>query len=162
VPRRRSRLSPPAPSVEIRKEARLLRLHSKGKRIKEYSVGLGGSPLPDKEREGDSRTPVGEFTICTRLEQSRFHRFLGISYPGPEDAERGLKQGMINRKQYQVILDAHRRKRQPPWNTPLGGEVGIHGGGSGADWTLGCIALENEAAAELFRVLPLGTRVLVV
>jgi L,D-peptidoglycan transpeptidase YkuD (ErfK/YbiS/YcfS/YnhG family) len=32
-------------------------------------------------------------------------------------------------------------------------------GGSGLDWTLGCIATENDAIAELFAVLPRGTRV---
>jgi hypothetical protein len=56
-------------------------------------------------------------------------------------------------------INAHRNGRRPPWKTALGGEIGIHGGGSGLDWTWGCIALENEAVAELFPVLPLGTPV---
>lgn len=150
---------PPEPRVVIAKPARILALYSGDVLVKEYAVGLGGDPLPDKEREGDRRTPVGDFYICTRLERSRWHRFLGISYPGPEDAERGRQEGTIRRAEQAAILRAHRRRLQPPWKTALGGEVGIHGGGSGLDWTWGCIALENEAVAELFPVLSLGTPV---
>jgi L,D-peptidoglycan transpeptidase YkuD (ErfK/YbiS/YcfS/YnhG family) len=35
----------------------------------------------------------------------------------------------------------------------------IHGGGTGFDWTLGCVALENAHIEELFKVLPMGTPV---
>jgi hypothetical protein len=150
---------PPEPRVLIRKEARALGLYSGATLVKEYRVALGPDPLPDKEREGDGRTPLGEFYLCTRLERSRFHRFLGLSYPAPEDALRGLDSRLVNRFQYRAILAAHARKRLPPWNTPLGGAIGIHGGGSGSDWTAGCIALEDGDIEELFQVLPLGAPV---
>jgi murein L,D-transpeptidase YafK len=127
--------------------------------VKEYPIGLGSDPIPDKEREGDGRTPEGEFFICTRLARSRWHRFLGISYPSQDDARRGLDQGLITETERQAITLAHRHHRQPPWKTRLGGEIGIHGGGSGADWTAGCIALDNDAIEELFPVLPHGTPV---
>ena len=39
----------------------------------------------------------------------------------------------------------------------LGGEIGIHGGGSGKNWTLGCVALDAPDIKELFEQLPLGT-----
>jgi hypothetical protein len=150
---------PPQPRVEIARAVRVLRLYSGSRLVAEYPVGLGFAPDGDKEREGDGRTPTGTFYICTRLERSRFHRFLGLSYPAPDDAERGLSAGLVSRDEHRSILAAHRAGRQPPWNTRLGGAVGIHGGGSGRDWTLGCIALENEIVEELFAVLPLGTPV---
>jgi len=150
---------PPAPSVRIDKKRRLLTLLSGQVPLKEYRVGLGGAPEGDKQRQGDNRTPEGTFYVCTRLKQSRFHRFVGLSYPSPAHAERGLKEGRINAAQRRAILTAWRQRRQPPWNTPLGGAVGIHGGGSGADWTLGCIAVENDQIEELFAVLPLGAPV---
>jgi murein L,D-transpeptidase YafK len=137
----------------------VLALYSGDTLVKEYPIGLGGDPLPDKQREGDRRTPIGEFIICTRLQRSRWRHFLGISYPAPEDAARGRRDGMISRAEHAAILRAHARGAQPPWKTRLGGEVGIHGGGSGLDWTWGCIALENDAIAEIFPVLPLGTPV---
>jgi hypothetical protein len=68
---------------------------------------------------------------------------------------------MITRAEHEAILAAHRERRCPPWKTALGGEVGIHGGGVGRDWTLGCIALENRDVDELWQALPLGTPVLI-
>lgn len=127
--------------------------------MKEYPIGLGRDPSGDKETEGDGRTPVGQFYVCTRLARSRWHRFLGLSYPAPDDARRGLAAGLITPGEAGAIRRAHRHRRQPPWKTRLGGEIGIHGGGGGADWTAGCIALDNAAVAELFPVLPLGTPV---
>jgi murein L,D-transpeptidase YafK len=153
------RYPPPAPRVVVRKAPRVLTLYSGETPLKEYRIALGREPAADKVREGDGRTPHGEFYVCTRLEKSRFRRFLGISYPDPDDARRGLESGLVTRAQHDAILRAHQRKRQPPWDTVLGGAVGIHGGGTSADWTLGCVAVENEAVDELFAVLPLGTPV---
>jgi murein L,D-transpeptidase YafK len=151
---------PPRPlELRIRKSARVLAAYSGSRLLKEYPVALGPAPAGDKVRQGDARTPVGRFYICTRLEQSRFRRFLGISYPRPADAQRGLRAGWISHRQHDAIRQAHGARRQPPWNTPLGGAVGIHGGGIGSDWTLGCVALENPAIDELFAVARLGTPV---
>lgn len=138
-----------------------MRLRSAGKLLKEYPVALGFSPEGDKEREGDGKTPEGRFYLCTRNGTSRFHRFMGVSYPAPEDAARGVKGGLIRRSQQRAILRAHRSVRQPPWNTPLGGAVGIDGGGTASDWTWGCLALSNEDVEELYRALPLGTPVVI-
>ena len=51
---------------------------------------------------------------------------------------------------------ALRRGRQPDWTTPLGGGIGLHGGGNDRDWTAGCIALTNETIGELDAILRLG------
>ncbi len=153
------RYPPRRPRVLVEKADRRLSLYSGTTLVKDYSIGLGRDPVPDKEREGDRRTPTGDFRICTRLAKSQWHRFLGFSYPAPEDAARGLEQGLLTSAQAEAIPRAHRTGGQPPSNTPLGGEIGLHGGGSGADWTWGCIALENSAVEELFEALPLGTPV---
>jgi murein L,D-transpeptidase YafK len=153
---------PSAPRVEIRKARRTLALFSGGTLLKEYAVGLGAAPQGDKERQGDSRTPTGTFYVCTRLEKSRFHRFLGLSYPSPDHAARGLRAGRISRAQHAAILRAETRRVKPPWDTPLGGAIGIHGGGSGFDWTLGCIAVENDEIEELFAVLLPGAPVRII
>lgn len=146
-------------AVRIRKDERILQFLSRGRLVKEYRVALGITPVGDKTREGDGRTPEGEFYLCTRLPKSRFHRFLGLSYPAPEDAEAGLKQRAINKSQHRAILASHRRRTQPPWNTPLGGAIGIHGGGTEVDWTIGCIALANSDLDELFPILLPGAPV---
>lgn len=155
------RYPPPSPRVQIEKSLRRLALYSGETLVKEYRValGFGGNPEKTKTRQGDRQTPTGQYYICTRLQRSRFHRFLGLSYPAPADAAPALRGGRITRAQQTAISTAHRKRRQPPWNTPLGGAIGIHGGGAGTDWTAGCIAVENAEIEELFAVLPLGTPV---
>jgi murein L,D-transpeptidase YafK len=153
----------PLQVVELRifKAARRLELWASGRLVKAYPIGLGADPDLDKEREGDHRTPEGRLYVCTRNLVSKFHLFLGLSYPDPEDAARGLREKLITKAQHDAILDAHRRRARPPWDTGLGGTVGIHGHGSGSDWTWGCVALENEAIEELWVACPLGTPVVI-
>jgi len=153
------RYPPTEPRLVVVKEPRTLALYAGKILIKEYAIGLGRDPIPHKQREGDGRTPVGEYYLCTRVENSRFHRFMGVSYPGPADADAGRKMGAITEDQAAAIRSAHDRRARPPWDTALGGEIGIHGGGSGTDWTLGCIAIENDAIEELFDALPVGAPV---
>ena len=43
----------------------------------------------------------------------------------------------------------------------LGGEIFIHGRGSGSDWTWGCIALDDPEMKELFDAIPVGTPVVI-
>ncbi len=148
-----------AVSLRVYKSLRRLELWSGQTCVKAYTVALGAEPELDKVREGDHRTPVGTFYVCTRNDRSRFHLFLGLSYPNLEDAERGLREGLINRRQYRAIWQAQRQRVRPPWNTPLGGEVGIHGGGTGSDWTWGCVALSNDDIEELWLACPLKTPV---
>lgn len=153
---------PVGPRVVIRRGARRLDLFEGDRLLKSYRAAMGSRAEGDKEREGDRTTPLGSFYICTRNDKSRFHLFLGLSYPAPEDAERGLARGMVTKAERDEILRAHRERRCPPWKTRLGGEVGIHGGGAGRDWTIGCIALSNEDVEELWKVLKLGDPVTIV
>ncbi|OYT72650.1 MAG: hypothetical protein CFK52_04330 [Chloracidobacterium sp. CP2_5A] len=146
-------------ALRVYKRERRLELWAGQIRVKTYRVALGAEPDRDKLREGDRRTPEGEFYVCTRNDRSRFHLFLGLSYPNEADAERGLRAGLLAREQYDAILQAQRQRSRPPWDTPLGGEVGIHGGGAGADWTWGCVALSNDDIEELWLACPLGAPV---
>ncbi len=124
-----------------------------------YRVGLGHSPVNDKEREGDRATPEGEFYIFTKNPKSAYYLSLGISYPNIEDAERGLSAGLITRAQHDQIVSAIKKKTAPPQYTALGGLIYIHGNGAGSDWTWGCIALENEDVKELYDAVGTGTPV---
>lgn len=149
------------PHVVIHKGDRTLELFDGERLVKAYAVALGSNPIDAKRKEGDGCTPEGTFYICTKNERSRHHLFLGLSYPGVDDAERGLRAGQITRAQHDAIVEAIGSHTRPPWNTPLGGEVGIHGGGADGDWTLGCIALSNDDVEELFLLLDLGDEVIV-
>lgn len=146
-----------SPHIKIFKKDRRLELWAEGKRVQTYPVALGADPELDKVRQGDHRTPEGDFYVCTRNDLSKFHLFLGLSYPNEEDAERGLRDKLITQGEYRRILSANQAKVRPPWDTGLGGEVGIHGGGTGQDWTWGCIALENDCIEELWLACPMKT-----
>lgn len=150
------------PCLIIRKHARTLELFDGGKLIKTYNVVLGSQPESDKEVEGDGRTPEGEFYIFTKNPKSSFHLSLGISYPGVEDAERGLKEHIISQEEYDEIVAAIAEKRMPLQKTKLGGEIYIHGGGADRDWTPGCIGLENDEMTELFNAIPVGAKVTII
>lgn len=147
------------PRVVVEKGARRLRLYAGGEVVRVRRVALGFEPEGDKVRQGDGRTPEGEYTVCMKNPKSNFYLSLGLTYPSAEDAERGLREGLITRAQHRSITRALAAGRCPLWNTALGGEIFIHGGGTGRDWTFGCVALENPEIKELFDTLPAGTPV---
>jgi len=145
--------------IVVMKRKRLLELYSGEAVVRTYKIGLGLNPVDDKERQGDRRTPEGDFYVFTRNNKSAFYLSLGLSYPNIEDAERGLRNKLISRAQHDAIVRAIKRKGTPPQNTALGGDIYIHGNGASSDWTWGCVALENEDIKELFDAVPVGTAV---
>lgn len=147
------------PRIEVIKSRRELILYSRGAVVRMYRVGLGSNPTDDKSVQGDGCTPEGEFFVCSKNPKSNYYLSLGLSYPNEEDAERGLRDELISRGQRNQIVDSIRAGECPPWNTRLGGEVFIHGNGSSSDWTLGCVALDNEDIKELYDAIPRGTPV---
>lgn len=147
------------PRIVVFKSKRQLELYSNGAVVRTYRVGLGRNPVDDKQREGDRATPEGEFYIFTKNPKSAYFLSLGISYPNIEDAERGLRSGLITRAQHDQIVSAIKRKASPPQYTALGGLIYIHGNGAGSDWTWGCVALENEDIKELYQSVAIGTPV---
>jgi murein L,D-transpeptidase YafK len=136
-----------------------LRLYAGGELVRVRRVALGFEPAGDKVKQGDGRTPEGEFYVCMKNEKSKFYLSLGLSYPNEEDAGRGLRDGLITKGTAAAIVRAVRAGRCPAWSTALGGEIFIHGGGTASDWTFGCVALENPEIRELFDALPAGTPV---
>ena len=149
------------PKIVVDKSKRRLFLCSDSKIVRSYHIVLGFQPIGDKVKEGDGRTPEGRYYVCVKNPKSQYYLSLGLSYPNIQDAERGLREGRISREQYDRIAEAISEGSSPPWHTPLGGEIFIHGDGSKRDWTLGCIALHNDDMQELYDAVPVGTPVLI-
>ncbi|MCE5200635.1 MAG: L,D-transpeptidase [Armatimonadota bacterium] len=158
--------------LEIDKSERTLKLEVNGEPVKTYVAALGKRPDVPKIRRGDYATPVGNYYVCQKNPNSRFFLALKLAYPGNQDAERGVRDGLIDPGTANRIKRAIARKAAPPMDTKLGGNICIHGGGSGTvesrggkkviavdDWTAGCIALDNPQMKELFDFVPLGTQV---
>jgi murein L,D-transpeptidase YafK len=150
------------PRILVIKSRRVLIYYKNEENWKAFRVGLGFNPEGHKQREGDGRTPEGEYYICTKNPQSKYYFSMGISYPGIADARRGLEKGMITKEQHDKIVSAVEMKRCPSWYTPLGGEVCFHGRGAHKDWTLGCVALDDKDMKYLYDNAKLQTLVVIV
>jgi murein L,D-transpeptidase YafK len=130
--------------IVIEKAARRMQLFQDGKPVRTYEIALGFTPEGDKLREGDGKTPEGEFSIDRRNGESAYHLSLGLDYPKPEDRERAANGGY----------------------SP-GGDIFIHGQPNAlpeglrlkGDWTAGCIAVTNAEMREIWAVTPIGTKV---
>lgn len=130
--------------VLVDKSARLLRLMRGATELKRYPIALGGAPTGHKTREGDQRTPEGEYLIDWRNPNSIAHLSLHISYPNDADAAQAAQGGY----------------------SP-GGNIMIHGLPNGwgflaglhtlRDWTDGCIGVTNSEMREIWALVPNGT-----
>ena len=128
------------------------------------SIGRYGASR-DKVR-GDNQTPLGIFRIGWISDESRFYRFMGLTYPDAEAAERGFEKGLIDYEQWRLIRYALNTGKVPPQTTILGGLIGIHGVGQGDptvhgefNWTNGCVAITNQEIDLLSKWVHIGTRV---
>lgn len=135
-------------------------------RFEKIAIGRRGYGL-EKER-GDDKTPLGTYRIGWVNENSRYHRFYGFTYPNRDNAERAYQSGLIGPGAYQSIIQATADASVPPQDTPLGGQIGIHGLGSANprvhqifDWTHGCIAMTNEQIDRLSHWIRKGTLVVI-
>lgn len=140
--------------------------------VKKYRVALGLGGRGGKQKEGDGKTPTGDYKIIQIRDSDRFHLFLQLNYPNIKDAKAALKNNLITRNEYVTVLDAQIFGRRPPQDLPLGGAIGIHGIGEetdekikihqNIDWTEGCIALRNEEVEELSRLVSVGTKITII
>jgi LysM repeat protein len=137
--------------------------------LKSYHVELGDNGLGDKLVSGDHKTPEGTFyiselSVFKPADEYLGSRWMRLSYPNSEDAQRGLNQRLIDASTYEQIVVANRSKTTPPQRTALGGGVGIHGGSTitkGSNWTWGCVGLSNKAVEEIFPYVTVGTPVVI-
>lgn len=130
------------------------------------AIGSNG-PSMNKQRD-DQTTPLGEFTITEIRRSQRYQVFMAINYPNLDHTERAFHDHRIDASEYRALRYDLDRGRPPPQNTTLGGQLGIHGLGTGdlavhetVNWTNGCIALTNEQLLELSGWVAVGTRVVV-
>jgi len=137
---------PQADRILIIKSTRTMTLFRGDEVLKTYKVALGTVPLGPKRMEGDHKTPEGIYSIDSKNAQSQFHLSLHISYPVASDRDRALR--------------LHARP---------GGAIMIHGLAPSlaylgarhrqTDWTDGCVAVTNPEIEEIWRLVPVGTRV---
>lgn len=145
--------------LKIYKKKKVLELYGDNKLIGVLGVSLGSSIDGKKEMQGDNKIPEGSYYVCYKTDKTKHTYFIGISYPNINDAKKGLEQGMINEKTFDRIKNSIDNKKQPPWNTALGGDVGIHGGKGTSSLTYGSIVLSNSDINILKNYVKLNTPV---
>ncbi len=155
--------------VVIDKGTHRMFLHRDGKVIESYAVSLGIDSVSPKRRRGDKSTPEGCYYVTCKKSDSKFYKFLGLSYPNKVDAWLGLRKRLIFSREYSSIANAISAGGCPPADTSLGSGIGIHGGGvyrnSGKcmvrDWTKGCIAVNNQAMDVIYSFCNVGDMVII-
>lgn len=155
--------------IKIYKSKRILEFFEGKTLIKTYPMSLGFQPVGNKEKEGDGKTPEGEFYISQKamypVKKYLGTRWMRISYPSRKHAKKGLYKRLINKKTYSQIVETLINSQTPPQNTKLGGGIGIHGGtdkilgGIAVDWTAGCIGLYDKDAEEIYNQVKVGTKI---
>ena len=116
--------------------------------IKKYDIALGKNPNGHKKVEGDKKTPEGYYFIDGKNAKSKFFLSLHISYPNFHDKQIALK-NKVNPGEHIAIHGL------PPLN--LLAQYLF----DGADWTDGCIALNNSDMKELWDLTEEGTQILI-
>lgn len=131
-------------------------------------IAIGTKGASYEKRQGDDKTPLGEYRIGWINENSKFRNFFGFTYPNMGNARRAYQSGLIDEFTFQTLLQTDLNDSVPPQNTELGGQIGIHGIGSGSrhihdnfDWTHGCIALTNEQIDRLKQWVKKGMLVVI-
>lgn len=161
--------------ITIYKHLQLLTLRLPDASEKKYRVCLGSHPQGPKTTVGDKKTPEGVYYVCCKNLDTNYHRFIGVSYPGPADGQAALAKGAITRNTYDKIVSSARTRSAPPWNTELGGWIGIHGypdkypqrlwmpilHPKPDNWTDGCIAMWDSEIETVFKAVKIGTPVLI-
>ncbi len=138
--------------IHIDKSEYKLSVVYKDEIIKEYPVVLGPDPVNDKLKEGDGRTPEGEFRVQDLYPHPSWSKFIWLNYPTKESWKKhnqAIAKGIIGK------------------NDGIGGEIGIHGVPPGDDrliaeginWTHGCVSLTRKGVNEIYEVLQVGTRI---
>jgi hypothetical protein len=111
---------PPTAKIVVIKSKRELQVVAGESILRRYRVGLGLEPRMPKVAQGDYATPEGNYFVCSKNSRSKYGLSLGVSYPNPNDAERGLETNLISNEQHDEIISAFVKRSAPPMNTPLG------------------------------------------
>lgn len=154
-----SYLDPANWAVMIFKSRHQLEVYYKGELFKDYHAVFGRSrEHGTKLYEGDRRTPEGVYAISGKHPSARWRWFLTLDYPNA-----------IDRLRYAALRPDDLAPGAPRDGRVVGegGSIGIHGtdvpllNAGDVNWTTGCISIDNLDVAQLHRLLPIGTVVII-
>jgi len=137
-----------ATKVIVDKSDRKLYLFYHNQLIASYHISLGRYPKGPKRVEGDKKTPEGKYVLDFKKENSSYYRAIHISYPNSSDIEYAKKLG----KSPGGAIMIHGQPNGWGWLSPIMQRF---------DWTSGCIALSNKDMDEIWKLVKLGTPIII-
>jgi hypothetical protein len=141
-----------ADAIFIDKSEHRLWLFAGRRVIESYGVALGSGGPGQKHYEGDKITPIGSYRITHIVPKTRWHTYLALDYPAEVDRQR--------------YNDLVAKGEAPPGKT-AGSGIAIHGRRADmvdgvhklVDWTLGCVAIDNDEIDAVAARVAKGTAV---
>jgi murein L,D-transpeptidase YafK len=117
-----------------------------------YPIVFGSKDLGDKMKEGDKKTPNGQFKVILKKIHQKWGHELLLDYPTDESVQR-----FKERKQKGLI----------PKTAKIGGGIAIHATRPEEEWTIdnfynwtdGCVSVKYTEMKDLFSYIPVGTPV---
>ena len=111
--------------------------------VRSMDISLGLMPEGPKRREGDYRTPEGQYVIEAKNKNSDFFLSLKVSYPNARDLSLARELGVDPGGQIMI----HGLPNEPKYAEAMY---------KGWDWTDGCIAVSNSDMVDLWRLIPVA------
>lgn len=117
-----------------------------------YPIVFGSKDLGDKFREGDKKTPNGNFKVLLKKIHPKWGPELLLDYP--------------NETSYQ-LFNERKLKGIIPKNAKIGSGIAIHATRPQEEWTVdnfynwtdGCVSVKYSEMKDLFSYIPAGTPV---
>ena len=117
-----------------------------------YPIVFGSKDLGDKMREGDKRTPTGNFKVVLKKVNSNWGAELLLDYPNDESFRK---------------FKERKAKGLIPANARIGDGIAIHATRKGEEWTVdnfynwtdGCVSVKYTEMQDLYSYIPVGTPV---
>lgn len=119
------------------KSERKLYLLKEGEVLRSFDIALGLIPEGPKQREGDFRTPEGNYHLSGRNPNSDYFLSIQISYPDARDVARARATAVDPGGQIMI----HGRPNEPKYSESRYQTW---------DWTDGCIAVSNSDMVDIW------------
>lgn len=119
-----------------------------------YPAVFGSKSLDDKMIQGDRKTPEGTFHIISKRPHEKWDKIMDLDYPTAADISK---------------FNERKAKGMIPKTAKIGDGIAIHGTWAHDDnavdayqmWTNGCISLKCEDMDEVYKIAPVGTKVII-
>lgn len=117
-----------------------------------YPIVFGSKDLGDKMKEGDKKTPNGNYTIILKKINRQWGPELLLDYPNPTNVQ---------------LFNERKQKGVIPKNARIGAGIAIHATRPEEEWTIdnfynwtdGCVSVKYTEMKDLFSYIPVGTKV---